>query len=444
MGYPSSWHVVRIVPHPASSDPKSCMDLIYAGDPLNNVDLYYNHNAAFAAALVYEEGVSSGYEAKGGQMLPRKAGFVKGEEVEVMFDGVWYEASIVKFKMYADDIRYTVHYTEEDTTQNNVLEENIRKRVAVAKSSKKRKTEHKLKPKIAKKETLPQPQPSPAPAPAPVVNEEDDEEAALALAQKMGLPSGWTSRPRPNHRYYIKSADGKHRFRSRKQALQFLERNPPPEPSPPPKDNSSSSENENESDVMSSASSSSLDSHKSSNTACTSTITPCHSDEIAQQWGLPKGWIVRARSNHRYTIRAPDGSKYYSKRKALESAGIPCSPPSSKKTKTHDTSAFRHAKEEEGDPPWRREGHVLLDRLVTYNTGDDVQKGKVTGWLDKTDVDSSGDPAFLSERTGTPARLFHINFFAGDVVFVDLEEYELLECLIPEEGSLSEGSEEEE
>merc|ERR1712129_241894 len=56
--------------------------------------------------------------------------------------------------------------------------------------------------------------------------------------------------------------------------------------------------------------------------------------------------------------------------------------------------------------------------------------GKVTGWLDETDVDSQNQPAFISKRTGKPGRLFHINFTDGDIIFQDLEEHETRAILV--------------
>ena len=108
LGYPMNWHVIRVYPHPASPDaPDSFMDRIYAGDPSKNVDAYFNHHAAMTAALKFVEGESTGYENKGGQMLPRKPNFKANDEVEVLYeeDGQWYDAQVVKVKTFVDDIR---------------------------------------------------------------------------------------------------------------------------------------------------------------------------------------------------------------------------------------------------------------------------------------------------------------------------------------------------
>ena len=163
LGYPKSWHVVRLVPHPslieeepetddaggatASAIPSNndeltggetgqaivqseednkgldkdraaekvksgpgkgtYMDIIYTGDPSAGVDVYYNHSAALAAALQWNEETSTGYDNKGGQMLPRVAKFKKGSWVEVFYpdENKWYKAQVEKVKHYANDVR---------------------------------------------------------------------------------------------------------------------------------------------------------------------------------------------------------------------------------------------------------------------------------------------------------------------------------------------------
>jgi len=69
------------------------------------------------------------------------------------------------------------------------------------------------------------------------------------------------------------------------------------------------------------------------------------------------------------------------------------------------------------------------------------QVGTVVGWISETDVDRAGEPGFVSERTGEPARLYHVAFedephhpYASLLIQEqDFEEYELLECLLPED-----------
>ena len=125
LGYPPTWHVVRRVPHPAdgggglqrtdssssqgSVPPSSFQDRIYAGDPRSSSgsDLYYNHSSASTAALRWLEGESTPHFDGGGQMLPRVAGYAKGDKVEVYYepDGTWYRATIERVRKYEDDVR---------------------------------------------------------------------------------------------------------------------------------------------------------------------------------------------------------------------------------------------------------------------------------------------------------------------------------------------------
>lgn len=118
LGYPKLWHVRRILisnrnattntTHGDEAPIETCQDIIYAGNPNAKVDVYFNHIAAMEAALSWKEGQSTGWDNKGGQLLPLVASFVKGETVQVFYepDNSWYEATIVKVKMCKDDVRY--------------------------------------------------------------------------------------------------------------------------------------------------------------------------------------------------------------------------------------------------------------------------------------------------------------------------------------------------
>jgi len=96
LGYPLSWHVVRLSPDKP--------DLIYAGNPSKNVAVWFNHEAARAAAAEWQEGKTSAY--KGGHLLPRKPLFKKNEVVEILYKKKWYPATITKRKDYEDQYRY--------------------------------------------------------------------------------------------------------------------------------------------------------------------------------------------------------------------------------------------------------------------------------------------------------------------------------------------------
>lgn len=102
-----------------------------------------------------------------------------------------------------------------------------------------------------------------------------------------------------------------------------------------------------------------------------------------------------------------------------------------------------------GDPPWRTEGHEWIGRSVKWTsshkissrrTVDIAQEGRITGYIQKTDVDKEGNPGFISEASGEPADLFHVVFpedknhpyFSHLLTSQDLEEYEVLENLLEE------------
>lgn len=65
--------------------------------------------------------------------------------------------------------------------------------------------------------------------------------------------------------------------------------------------------------------------------------------------------------------------------------------------------------------------------------------GRVVGWLSASDVDSKGEPAFISEKNGEPAALFRLIYeYDGKKMEVDLEQDE-----IEENGQFLEEEEEE-
>lgn len=168
LGYPSSWHVVRRMEdettttttiildkngeeeeeqeeggggyssstnnrhnHHNNNDNKKerrrmIVDRIYAGNPREgHVDMWFNHPAAQAAAEEWVEGESGPYDKKGGQMLPRKPKFQKGDQVKVLFEGDWCSATVQKRTEKKDGFRYNVHYLEDNSTQKMVREEDI-------------------------------------------------------------------------------------------------------------------------------------------------------------------------------------------------------------------------------------------------------------------------------------------------------------------------------
>jgi hypothetical protein len=84
---------------------------------------------------------------------------------------------------------------------------------------------------------------------------------------------------------------------------------------------------------------------------------------------------------------------------------------------------------DEGDPPWRISGHEYISRKIKWKQEPDGVEaiGTVVGWIAETDVDSEGNPGFVSSITDKPAKLFHAVF---DDFEQDFEEWELEECLM--------------
>mmetsp|Transcript_2778 Transcript_2778/g.7774 ORF Transcript_2778/g.7774 Transcript_2778/m.7774 type:complete len:359 (+) Transcript_2778:169-1245(+) len=159
--------------------------------------------------------------------------------------------------------------------------------------------------------------------------------------------------------------------------------------------------------------------------------------ELAMQLGLGEDWEAVPTGNNRWKITAPNGKIFTSKKAALAAISSSSQEPLSNK--------------DDGDPPWRTTDHEYLGRLVKWTQEHAVtarrkitveQIGRVAGWISESDVDKAGEPGFISEKTGQPAKLFHVVFedephmhpYASYLVaFQDFEEFELEQHLIPED-----------
>jgi len=411
LGYPSSWHVIRVIPHPSELDGVdnvsearnigSFNDTIYAGDPAKGVDVYYNHSAALGAAMEWKEGESTGYDNGGGQMLPRVPQFQKDSWVEVYYpdEDKWYKAQVKKVKQYVDDIRYSVYYVQEDATQ--VVSEDLLRAYNPPQSKKRKRV-----PSTPQSKQTNQTKPSSS-------TRESNNQHERINAQK------------------IKRQEQFQKYLSTLSHEQILSRK-----------------------------------------------------KMAKDIGLPDNWLAYRNSNYIFDIRNPQGDKFTSKKAALDSLrNLPrkCEDELQRKeedeevektskrmkksntnknvkVKDHDKQEVEKGRdddedssildiEDEGDPPFRKTGHKYLGKTVKYNhcpDGEDgveiVQSGIVKGWLDSTDVDSSGNPAFISELTGQPGVLFHIVFkvekelnkkYGADLLldYVDIEQWELEELM---------------
>lgn len=388
LGYPQSWHVVRVQPHPAlleedseaaTNTAASFMDVIYAGDPSAGVDVYYNHSAALSAALEWKNGESTGFENQGGQMLPRVPKFKKDSWVEVYYpdEDKWYKAQVKKVKPYVNDVRYSVHYPDEDATQM-VSEDLLRAFDIPPSSSKKRKG--------VSTSTI-------SPAKKPKSREEP-------TAQK-------------TKRKYTKRS---------------------------PKTTDSFNKAESFENYLHRLSVEELESRR----------------KLAKEMGLPENWLAHRNYNYVFDIRNPQGERFVSKKAAFDSLNqVSLDEPSDSKdmqeeskltaVQVNSLEVYDDDDDDEGDPPFRKTGHIYLGRKVKYTHYPEgeggievVQSGIIQGWLDKSDVDSNGDPAFISELTGEPGILFHV-VFPVDVVaakevptdflleYIDIELWEVEE-----------------
>ncbi|GAX20068.1 hypothetical protein FisN_1Lh450 [Fistulifera solaris] len=173
-----------------------------------------------------------------------------------------------------------------------------------------------------------------------------------------------------------------------------------------------------------------------------SSIRPRMNDEdphkTAANNGFDETWQAFSQGGNRWKIIGPDGTVYKSKKAALQAFNNKSDKPS-KDSLTEE------------DPPWRTVGSEYLGKYVRWVTEHKAsarrtvaveQIGEVVGWISETDVDKAGEPGFVSEKTGKPASLYHVVFndepthhpYASVLIeFVDLEEYELKECILSEE-----------
>jgi hypothetical protein len=153
----------------------------------------------------------------------------------------------------------------------------------------------------------------------------------------------------------------------------------------------------------------------------------------ASALGFGEGWKAYSVGNNKWKIVSRAGETYKTKKAALEAF-----------------QAETKAAADEGDPPWRTVDNEYLGRRVKWITQHKAsarrtvsleQIGTVTGWISETDVDKEGQPGFVAEQTGKPARLYHVKFYedphhAYSSHFLseqDLEEWELKASLIPED-----------
>ena len=237
LGYPETWHVVRICPHPLlKNKPNSFQDIIYAGDP-EIADCYFNHTSAMDAAIHFKEGESTPFDDYGGQLSPlvieEGDSYEEGDEVEVYYDQdrKWYVATILEVLEYRDDVRFVVKYEMDEATQTNVCLEKIRKIKSNKSQSKKRKAiavfasptadndeDDTEDTPFSKKGKLSTPI---SPRKRSFATNYVPDTIELQHAAKMGLPEGWAVNIKPNSRFTFYSPEGEI-FKSKKVVYSLL------------------------------------------------------------------------------------------------------------------------------------------------------------------------------------------------------------------------------
>jgi hypothetical protein len=370
LGYPKSWHVVRVVRNEGGS--QRFFDTIYAGDPKANSDTYYNHLAAMAAAMKWKEGESTPYDNNGGQMLPvdKSVEISVGDEVEVYYDpdSAWYAAVVKKVTHYKDDVRYSVKYKVDRSTQDNICLDKIR---FIKAGKRKQKSTQEKKSSAATNSSIKTPKSS----------------SKSTSKKEISSPS-----PASNNKRKAVTDAAPKTTKKKKESIQL------------------------------------------------EYIPDAEGLHLAAEMGLPEGWAASVKPKSRFVFISPDGKKRFTSKRAVFSflgEEIPV-----KKRKHDEENASvddvveKDDQIEGDDPPWRTDGHDYLQRRVKYETPEgEFFHGTVTGWISADDKDSAGNPGFVSERDGKPAPLFHVTFdLNSTIASQDLEEFELLSCLVEGES----------
>ncbi|KAG7355740.1 hypothetical protein IV203_000426 [Nitzschia inconspicua] len=137
LGYPMDWRVERTIAYDETSGKPIIRDRIHAlGGKKNKTKfVWFNHEAAQkAAALFAEEGTLTpttlpsniNNNNTGSHLLPPAPLYAKGDVVQVSYEGKWWEAQITKRKKKDDEFFYSVFYLGEDSTQDDIAEEDLR------------------------------------------------------------------------------------------------------------------------------------------------------------------------------------------------------------------------------------------------------------------------------------------------------------------------------
>lgn len=184
LGYPNAWRVVRSVDETTGK----LYDRIYSGNPgTPGCDCWFNHATAMEAAAKWEATPMTQHAFRGGDLLGNKSRFKKGDKVEVLYDGAWWDAKILRVKEAPNEsFRYQVHYTADSSRQSGVDEQLIRPRQDEATKA------------------------------SPTV---DSDPGTMALA--LGFGEGWQATGQGKNRWKLVAPTGE-TFRSKKTAMAFM------------------------------------------------------------------------------------------------------------------------------------------------------------------------------------------------------------------------------
>jgi hypothetical protein len=172
LGYPDDWRVERKVEYKDDGTPV-IRDRIHTlfGKKKKSQYTWFHHDAAqLAAAKLEAEGTIDE-----SHLLPPTPLYAKGDVVQVGWEGKWYAASITKRKKQGDFFLYSVYYPDDEATQDEIEEHEIR----------------------------------PAEDPS-------------TLAVELGFPSDWKA-SRKGARYILTAPTGDH-FTSKNAAMKFIKK----------------------------------------------------------------------------------------------------------------------------------------------------------------------------------------------------------------------------
>ena len=126
LGYPRDWRVVRAL----DPDDGSLVDRIYSATPVGTgCDMWMNHADAMEAAASWDglpPEQQTPFAFNGGHLLKPLPKFEKGDKIQVLYQGEWWNATIMRRKEYPGQFKYQVYYPEDSSKQGGVEEYLIR------------------------------------------------------------------------------------------------------------------------------------------------------------------------------------------------------------------------------------------------------------------------------------------------------------------------------